>query len=300
MDDALLGAGAMVLTGVMWSGTGTIMALAAARRRDALGLMAVSAPIAVGLSLVGLVRYGAFAGDLPPRYAAAMGLIAAAGAIGAIGTRLLMGAMARGNQAAAWTIGQAALIWPYLAGMLLWREPHRWLQNLGVAGILAGLIAIGFGRSREDTAAGRRAGRTGLMLALGAFCCWGLQQVLTTVPSTWTGWSDPTRCRPLAFYSGYGVACWLLVLVRRRGPAAGIWRYSLPLAVIGVVSMLVFFIGIDALGRTGRSSLGFPLAVACCIAGFALVSVTALRERPRPLLLAGISVVVAGAVLLAM
>lgn len=70
-------------------------------------------------------------------------LMALAGAENALAMNLLMLTMRRGHQAASYSIGQSAMLLPFLAGVLIWRDPLHPLNILGVGMCVAGIVLFG-------------------------------------------------------------------------------------------------------------------------------------------------------------
>ncbi|MPN49870.1 hypothetical protein SDC9_197494 [bioreactor metagenome] len=71
------------------------------------------------------------------------------------------------------------------------------------------------------------------------------------------------------------------------------------MALLSLVSLKLFFLGLDCLSRAGAGNIGIPLIVGCNIAAFSLYSLLFLKERLSRIEIAGMLAVPAGIIVIA-
>ncbi len=211
---------------------------------------------------------------------------------------MMMGrAMRRGPNAVVWATIQSGLIYPFLMGWLVFDVPAGPRRLCGMALIVASVIlyasrgnAVG-GHQPQTTAAPLREWLPAALLGM-LFC--GINQCGANLPSYLEKGNEFSGTfRTFAIYFGLLLAALVHVTLRRMRegraePAKpGEWRgLTLWAGGVGLVSFLVTrcftFPGLDALERLGAGSMGYPVMVATCIAGFFPYGIFILRERIDP------------------
>lgn len=283
----------ILLTGLAWGSIGVVLGSSSKRKVDAVTFMAAATLLSCVFSWGLLVDWPVLLAGKVERPVPLIGLLGLAGLAGGLGMLALQKSMTAG--AAAWTIGQSAMVIPFLTGILFLGEPMRLTGGLGLTVILLSLLAFARGRPATDSANG-----PWLSYALGAFLLLGLQQALSSIPSSWEGWSDGAGLRvPIALTAG-AVPLVAIVLIRRRPFCKGAWQLAGSYAVLVVTGQSLLFAAMDRLRTTGRLSLAFPLAIGTCILLVALWELFGWKRPPERLTLAGISLGGAGVVLLAL
>lgn len=215
-----------------------------------------------------------------------------------IGIMAMQLAMRTGHHAASWTMSQSAMVIPFLVSVLLLGDPFVPAKALGVAMVL-GEVAC-FGLARKDRKKPDRSSRAvrlpvpWILMALLSLAMLGIQQTMVLVPSYWPGWSDTGRLRVPLLLTGPLIGYAALLAIRRVRPRRGNLLPALLYASIGVPSQVLFFTGLDRLGRFDLAGLAFPLAIGACILSFALYSMTILREHISLLHAGGIALGLAG------
>lgn len=159
--------------------------------------------------------------------------------------------------------------------------------------IICGILLPVIGRFRDF--------RQWLLPTLAAFLMFGIIQTLYMAPSQIVGMSDPAGMRPMLAALG-GMVGW--EIVRRQQRRKCVWNkqtlyLAFFMAVLSVISLKIFFLGLDHLSRAGMGSVGIPLIVGSNIIGFALYSLFILKERLSRIETAGMICVLIGIVIIA-
>lgn len=225
-------------------------------------------------------------------------LMAFTGAINIAAMLLLQKAMAAGNSGIAWAIGQSALVGPLVCGMIFFGErPSLW-RTAGAVAIVAGMLLIGLSRPESGKPHG---GRSWLKLAFGAFLILAAAQSLVTASSCWEyRMSGPDR----AFCMSAGAAIALLAVKLARPKQiefSRTMRITIGLLTgAGLASLLLTFAALDRLAKVSLAGIGYPIMLGSCIAGFALYSALALKEKINGTGWSAIAAIVCGILLLSL
>ena len=213
---------------------------------------------------------------------------------------VMMGrAMRRGPNAIVWAVIQSGLIYPFLMGSIAFGVPIGPRRLCGIAMIVASVFMYSAtsrkGRGETKDAAQDVPGRVPLRewlpaALLGMLFC-GINQCGANLPSYLKGGTDFSGAfRTMAIYAGLLAAALAHVALNRlRGRTAArargdeIRALALWALALGTLSFLstkyLTFPGLDALERLGVGSMGDPVMVAACIAGFFPYGVIVLHER---------------------
>jgi len=196
--------------------------------------------------------------------------------------------------AAAWTVGQSAMVIPFLAGVMFLGDAMRVCGGLGIAVILCSLASFCKGDLDSESP-----GQPWLGFALIAFVFLGVQQTLSSIPSSWDGWSDTAGLRvPIVLTAG-AIPLVCAVVLRRVPIGQGIWGLALGYAALVVLGQMLLFRAMDNLRTEGRLSLAFPLALGTCIVIVSIWDIVTKRQWPDRFTMAGIVLGLAGVILLA-
>ncbi len=220
------------------------------------------------------------------------------GAINIAAMLLLQKAMAAGNSGIAWAIGQSALVGPLVCGMIFFGErPSLW-RIAGAAVIVTGMLLIGFSRQESGKPHG---GRNWLKLAFGAFLILAAAQSLVMASSCWEyRMSGLTR----TFCMSAGGAAALLALKLVRPGRIVFDRVMIVtdvlLAGTGLAALLLTFAALDQLAKVSLAGIGYPIMLGSCIAGFALYSALALKEKISRIGWSAVAAIVCGILLLSL
>lgn len=287
-----------VVTGIIWAFLGLLLSQVVKRKLAVVAVLEAAFLLSTVVAWALLVNWSALRGGPGPRVLEAAGLQFIGGVLTAGGYLAMQRAMQTGHHGAVWTIGQCAMVFPFLAAVLVFGERPKVLQELGVGLIVLSLVLLGLSKPR----AGQGQGGTGsawLSWALLTFLLLGGVQVLASVPSHWKGWTDAAGLRTPAYLTGATLGYLATRLFRRSGGPTNVWRWAVPYGAGVVVGLITIFASLDQMARVQRVGLVYPISIGVCIAGFAVYTALVLRERSA-LSLSGIAAAVAGIALLSM
>ncbi|MEG2075381.1 MAG: hypothetical protein RRY34_02670, partial [Victivallaceae bacterium] len=136
----------------------------------------------------------------------------------------------------------------------------------------------------------------GVALALIAFCVLGVAQTMTSACGR-LGYNDQFGLRPVFYTIGCFVVIWFGKAVKKEFKMS-LNKEMLIIATLmslnTLLSLYLQFKGIDALSEAQQGGLFFPIALGCCIGGFALYSRIFLRERLHWVNTIGLIVILCG------
>lgn len=225
------------------------------------------------------------------------------GILSAFGTLIMQSAMRRGHNGIIWGICQSALIFPFLAGVIVFGQEASIVRFGGLALILGGmfipLLRAGRGTSCES-------GCTGISwvpMSLTAFAVLGFSLILWSMPSYWSGWSDRLSLRPLFAYAGLsgGFILWALcgslssLRFRRRTVCVAVG-----MAFVNFLAFKAIFLALDVLSCYGAASIVYPVCIGTCIVAFSLYSFLILKERTAVLNWLGTAGIAGGIILISL
>lgn len=281
----------ILLTGLVWAGLGVVSGTVARRGLDAAAYLTAGTLMSTLASWILLPNWPVLlAGDVE-RGAAFIPLIFGAGLLSTASFFFLQKAMIGG--AAAWAVGQSAMVIPFLTGILFFGEPVSAVRLAGVAAIVGSLLA--FMKAQQSSPA--QQGHW-LAAAIVAMLLAGATQVMASIPSSWEGWQDRAGLRIPIVQSAGSVLLLCLSVVRRRWPATVEWKWGLCNAVLILSGLMLLFAGLDHLGREGRLALAYPLALGSCIVLVAAYDVVVWKHPCGRWRLIGIAGCVLGIVML--
>jgi len=293
----LIGLALIFITGLIWGGVGVMCSYAARKKVDAVAMWTVCSLIFCAVSWAVFPDYALLRAGAAPKLASLAVVMLATGAFGCAGMLAIYRAMRSGHHGMVWTIAQCALVFPYVAGMVLFREPFVLHKAIGVAALLVCIAVLGYARrglaDREQDS-----GATWFLVALAALVLLGLQQTLTTVPSHWPGWRDAANMRIPLSALGAALAYSVVFLLRWRAPSPLAVVLGILSAATCVASRITLFAGLDCLSQCRMVSIAYPVAIGTCIVSFGLYSLLVLREPATKLQGAGMALGVVGLVLL--
>lgn len=274
-----------ILTGFTWTAIGVVLSRCAKKNFDVIAYSLAQTGFGTLFTALCYVRFGRIVWR---ELLLLLALVGTGAVVNSIAQMVVRQAMSRGNHGPVWAISQAALVIPFLAGVVLWGNTGSAGQWLGT-GLIAGGILI-------PVAEKFRSQRSGLLPTLLAFLLFGVVQTLYAAPSQIPDFHDLAGLRPTLVSLG-GFAGWCIVLSARR--ARPVWNpptlgLALFMALLSLVSLKIFFLGLDQLSRAGLGNVGIPLIVGANILGFEFYSRAVLRERPSKPEAAGIAMVLAG------
>ena len=194
-----------------------------------------------------------------------------------------------------WALGQSALIIPFIMISLIFGEEMSMVKIVGTVLIVAGMFAVS--RKKNDSDNTRYPNPAwGIGLALIAFCVLGIAQTMTSTCGR-LGFDDRFGLRPVYYTIGCFMVIWFGKAIK------GEFKINLNKEMLIVASLMSLntllslylqFKGIDALSSAEQGGLFFPIALGCCIGGFAIYSRLFLRERLHWVNALGLIVILCG------
>ncbi|MEI6073007.1 MAG: hypothetical protein WCS31_14535 [Verrucomicrobiae bacterium] len=285
-------------TGLSWTIVGIVMTRISRHGLNAKQYFGLNSLFSLIFSLLSISSYKEFAeaGGWHANTSLCL-LMVAAGAFNVAGLLALQRAMKLSHKGIAWSIGQSAIVLPFLAGILIFGQKGTYSQYAGGLLILGGMSIPSLLRKQAAPGSGANHKCLWLFLALAAFFLLGVSQTLTSTPSYWKGWLDHGNMRPALLYAGGFVASIALCLSERVNLFAWdkrTWLYAAGMAGLNMISIKLTFFSLDRLSASGVGSIGYPLLVGSCIAGFSLYSLLIIKEVSHPLNWVALAMTLAG------
>lgn len=241
-----------------------------------------------------LTRWQTVLERMPPRCGELILVLALSGLMQALGFWLMQRAMRNGPHALIWTLGQLALVVPFLANVLLWNEPMGLQRFAGLVLIALGVYLCGKSKEEGSPTSVQAKSRWVIPTFL-AFACIGTSLSLCTLPSHWSDWEDSARLRvPLLM----AFTCLGYLGLRGLAPRRerrNLWGYSAASAAGTLAGCAILFVAMDRLEPVRMVALAYPVALGICIVLFALYGRFVLAE---PLSRVGLAAAVSGLILI--
>jgi len=293
----LLGEICAVIEGLMWAANVTTFSRTARHGKDPVSFLAIAGIGNVIAAWAFVPDYGAIRAGEVTRLGELAILMMVAGASVGMGALSMQGAFRRGHHGATWSINQAALVSPFIVGLLLWGDKLTLMGILGAASILACLTCLGIAKG-EGEHLDHKSHRTWLGFALLAFALTSIELVLKAIPNQWTGWEDVARIRAPLSLTGGMLIFQVIAMVSKRYTRKLPWIEIVVSVALIVPSQVLIFKTLDIFKTYDLTGLAWPVAIASCIVGFALYSVFVLKEKMTLLRGLGIALGVVGIVLI--
>jgi drug/metabolite transporter (DMT)-like permease len=225
-----------------------------------------------------------------------------AGVANTSGALLLQAALKRGHHGIIFLIANAAMVVPFLCGLLFFGERPSLLQSCGTAGIFLGVFCCSVPKLKNS--GDNKNSTHWFRYALLSFLCFGLAQTLMTMTSfpAFKEYAIAGSSKTTLLYCG----CAALMTLR----AAGAIRkkelqFSKKLIVCGILvsisnlfSMYLMFYALDALAAAKLASMGFSLALSSSLVMFTLYSIFIIREKCYFMTMLGLVLIITGGLLL--
>lgn len=280
-----------VLTGFTWTAFGVVISRCARKNFD---IVAYSMAQTFLASVLTFLCYADLSKIELRSFFILASLMLISGCLNAVAQMIVKITMERGNHGPVWAIAQASLIIPFLAGVVFFGSRGTAGQWVGTVLILCGILLPSLHRVKDF--------RQWLLPVLSSFFLFGLLQTLYTIPSRVPGLSDTAGMRPMLSALG-GFLGWELIRRQQKKKFSldkPTLYLALSMAVLSLISLKIFFMGLDRLSAAGMGNVGFPLIVGSNILGFSLYSLFILRERLSRVETAGMLCVLGGIISAAM
>lgn len=280
MPALLIGIVMLVVAGLGWAVTGTLLSHLARHRIPAAAVLAMQMLVAMTLAWVILPDYSALAESGITVHWRLVLLMFSGGLINGVGVLTMQYAMRSGHTGVVWAIGQSALVLPFIVGLAFFDESVTVMRVLGVGAILTALIIYASSRSHAPvTAPGAAPSDSRWFLkALSVMLIFGVSQSVMSLPSHLPALTDTARLRVPSFFLGF---CLFFVVVWARHPLRPQPRtlgFAAICGVTAVTSTLLLFLGLDRLAQAQMVSIGFPIGIGASILFYTLYSLAILRE----------------------
>jgi drug/metabolite transporter (DMT)-like permease len=225
-------------------------------------------------------------------------VILISGVFNVFGLTLMQRAMRSGHNSLVWVIGQSALIWTFLMGILIFGDTVNWARIMGMLLLLSGMLLPVL----KESSAHSTQNRKWIFLALGGFAMMGIHQMLMVWPSYWPEWQDRADIRAGLQFSGCAFGAWLLY-AKERGrvpfPSLNVWAWSAGVALIATGAIRLVYMAIDVLNEHHSASIAIPLVSGFNILCFAIYTTFIIRERNKPIHYIGLALTLTGILALA-
>jgi multidrug transporter EmrE-like cation transporter len=281
-------------TGILFSIVGGFFSNVARRQIDMVAFNCVLFG-AITVASAGLCNWSALArGDVPQAGPLIIAMVLA-GLCNLAGILLMMRSMRCGPQTASYTFAQCAMVWPFLAGVVIWHDPAHPINYLGVILIFASIVLLA---QKPGSGGQERANVRWLVICLTGFLILGASQILCSIPSRWKGWQDTARLRSLLLYAPSALCLvGMCSVTRRRITRAVAWQGIIG-SVAAVASVQTLLSGLDHMAEAGRASLLYPLVTGVNVTSFALFCRVWLKEHLGPAGWTGVAIGVGGILML--
>lgn len=182
-------------------------------------------------------------------------------------------AMRRGSLAVSWSVSQAAMVWPFIAGLMFFGDSLNGLRIAGMATLLVSLVVLSVTKPKTNNGS-----REYLFFAFGAFFLIGVAQILTQVPNH-LGVSEQALTWRVPAFSFSGLI-WLTKCRHTKAETwKSVWKLAVTYGLVVASGQWVFYKAMDLLSKHNSIGLAYPLALGSCIALFTLYTTLVKREK---------------------
>jgi len=304
---------ALIIVGSSWCLIGFVMGNCPKHKIPSAAVQQTSASVSFIVSLLIMVVTRQWVTAPMSSFLLISGAYALGGLINFFTLQFMSAAMQRGPNGVVWSIIQSALIFPFMGGVFFFGQPACLIQWLGILSIILALFMFGFTRNNAVTYERQKGEFSWKTLAFCAFGCVAVQQNLTTAPSYFEVTAGvPSIARAIASSLGTLAGYHLLGLFHRKTQEeiqairtcyrrSIFWKYIIAMQSFSLVTTyLLFFPGMDIMAHKGLGGAAYPLMVGSCIVSFTLLAIYELKERLRPLQIAGLALCTVGLVAICM
>jgi uncharacterized membrane protein len=270
------------IIGMLWCFVGIVMSSIAKDKISFVGFMSFSGSVSTLLSWIVVPDYGVIINKGIPDLSYMPLVIFLGAMLATIGFRIMNYAMRIGHHGATWTIGQSALVIPFLFSIFYYSESPRVVNLIGLFLAIVSMILLSKkssdGRSKTEFKSSSYS--LWVITAFGAFIFIGAQQVLYLVPFNWSDWSDTVHLAAPISLTGSALTYITLNIISDKSWAWRLyWKKGIALSVITVLSQTLLMVAINMLSSENRSGIVFPFAIGICTISFSLYSLFVLKEK---------------------
>ena len=275
---------ALICVGFSWALTGVVMSDAPRKKCDPALLLLVSSAVSGIISLTGWALLWNDALSLRVMLAAGACYFVAS-AVNYCMLQLMSYAMQRGPNGVIWSFIQAALIFPFLTGVVFFNNRLTVWRLLGLVLLLLALALLGLGKDNKVKGKGWKKPTAaaffmaGLTLSLNSLPSYFPEaRLLNSMGRTFFSCAGSLTAALFYCYPKYRVRPTAEILTELKKPI--LWKYVFTLKLFGLIcAYLLLYPGLDRMAKAGAGCVSYPLVVGACIVGFNLYSLFVLREK---------------------
>lgn len=264
-----------ILTGLIWAVSGANTSRMARSGSDPVAFSAISSLFSTLWAWLFVADWDKLINQSIPRLGDLLIVMPLTSVFASAYSILMLYAMKKGHTGISWTIGQSAMVVPFILSIVIWNDKVTATGIAGIAFILVTLILLGSSRSAQTTQ------KTELIwypIILLTFISISLQQLFSMIPSHWEGWTDVANLRiPLSATTSFAIQIILMLAMKKR-PDRRIVLNALFQSVLGITGSKIFYTSMDLIAPTGYLPIVYPLAVSICILGVTLYSMFIIKE----------------------
>ena len=295
---------AMCIVGSSWCLVGLVMGDAPKKGIEASIVQLAGAFFSIIISVAIMLLTSAYP-KTSIQAALLIGLCCAAnGAANCIMLQFMAKAMQIGPNGIIWSTIQSGFIFPFITGIIFFGVKFTFMRGAGLLFILLALAIFALAKDNNSKDSHWK------ILSFIALILTGIQQNLSVLPSYFYEIQYvPSIFRALCTASGTFLAAvmWDAVKMNRehfekikknlRNPT--LWKYIGTLQFFSLLfAYTLLYPGMDIMAKAGMGGMCYPVMVGSCIISFTLSSIIILKEKIRPLQLAGIAICVIGLILI--
>ncbi len=300
----LEGLGLNLIVGLLWAGVGVMFSQISARRLPAQLIYCLGCGFVALVGWIALVDWSVLLSGQMPKLGATIFWMTLAGFANIGGMSLMIHTMSLGHRGLTWAIGQSAMVVPFVASVLIWRDPVAPVGYMGMLCLLAALALISrrhkgtgeFARCSKSAAADRH----WLLMAFLTLIVIGLSQTSMTVTSRWPEWEDAANLRLPVTYTASAALMLVFTLIQRKPLTRRLLPWGLLYGAVALTSFTMLFACLDLMADNGLAGIVYPIAIGVCITGFSIYSRLVLKESMKPASMAGLILCLLGVVLLSL
>lgn len=271
----LQGIALCILTGLIWAVLGANTSRMAKSGSDPVAFSAISSFFSMLWAWIFVADWDRLIHQSVPRLGDLLIVMPLTSIFASAYSILMLYAMKKGHTGISWTIGQSAMVVPFILSIVIWNDKVTASGIIGITFILLTLILLGSSKSNQTTQ------KTELIwypIILLTFISISLQQLFSMIPSHWAGWADVANLRiPLSATTSFAIQIVLMLAMKKR-PDRKIALNALFQSSLGIIGSKIFYTSMDLISPTGYLPIVYPLAVSICIVGVTLYSMFIIKE----------------------
>lgn len=289
----------IVAIGVLWTSVGVVFSRVAKKDVDFICFMAFSSIVTTIVATVIIPKYNLIFTQPSMTYFRAVIPTLLVGVATVLGTVSMNKAMRLGHHGATWALAQAALIVPFLFGVIVWNDNIKLVNIFGLVIIIVSIYLFGVAK-HDNEISEKKDNLKWLIASLGCLLFFGAQQTLMTVPSRWSGWTDSAFLRVPFIQWGSMIGYNIVMIMRKKKITFKVWRLALLLSAAMIGSQLLLFKTLDIFADFSKAAIVFPMGIGVSMILFSLYSFIIIKEKATIQHVLGVTIGTIGIVLIAL